>query len=442
MEELQQIFQSLVEAIGNADGGDFKVDLRAERSHFCRFNRGRVRQNGLVWDGELCLKLIDRDREIVARLPFTEDYDYNLAVVLAQLPQLHRDLAEVPPSPYVVVPQNYGSRVSVSKGVLLEESEVIEAVLSPLGGLDFCGFYGAGEIVRGHGNSAGQLDWFAMENFVLDYSIFAEGDASDRAVKDIYSGQVWCEQIYRQQVQQAQAWLQKLTLPGHRLCSGEYRAYLAPAAIAEILELMNDSASEAALQQKRSPLLPLRAGRELSAQFNLQENFALGHVPQFNFQREPVPAVLPIIEGGKLVNTLVSARSGLEYDRLANSDLDSERWQSPQLLPGKLLESEILSCLGTGIYISNLHYLNWSDLLNGCFTGMTRYACFWVEGGEIVAPISNLRFDDSIYRCFGDRLIDLTSTAKFIPDVSTYERRALGGVEVPGILLEGLRFTL
>ncbi len=42
----------------------------------------------------------------------------------------------------------------------------------------------------------------------------------------------------------------------------------------------------------------------------------------------------------------------------------------------------------------------------GEITGMTRYACFWVEKGEIVAPIENLRFDDYLYRFLGEGLID------------------------------------
>jgi len=43
--------------------------------------------------------------------------------------------------------------------------------------------------------------------------------------------------------------------------------------------------------------------------------------------------------------------------------------------------------LGTGIYVSNLHYLNYSDRQACRMTGMTRFACFWVENGELVAPI-------------------------------------------------------
>ena len=49
--------------------------------------------------------------------------------------------------------------------------------------------------------------------------------------------------------------------------------------------------------------------------------------------------------------------------------------------------------IDTGLYLGNLHYLNWSDNIGGRITGMTRYACFWVEDGEIVAPIENMRFE-------------------------------------------------
>jgi predicted Zn-dependent protease len=89
-----------------------------------------------------------------------------------------------------------------------------------------------------------------------------------------------------------------------------------------------------------------------------------------------------------------------------------------------------------------LHYLNWSDRPNGRVTGMTRYACFWVEDGAIVAPIENLRFDDSIYRCFGEQLVALTDTAVVIPEVGTYDHRSLGGMWVPGAIVDDFVYTL
>ena len=71
------------------------------------------------------------------------------------------------------------------------------------------------------------------------------------------------------------------------------------------------------------------------------------------------------------------------------------------MAPGGLGREAIFKELGTGIYLSNLHYLNWSDSFEGRITGMTRYACLWVENGRIIGPIETMRWDDSIYRLFG-----------------------------------------
>ena len=73
---------------------------------------------------------------------------------------------------------------------------------------------------------------------------------------------------------------------------------------------------------------------------------------------------------------------------------------------------------------------------------MTRYACFWVENGEIVAPIENLRFDDSLYQFWGENLVALTNVQEFIPDVGTYEHRSLGGTWVPGMIVDNFTYTL
>jgi len=109
---------------------------------------------------------------------------------------------------------------------------------------------------------------------------------------------------------------------------------------------------------------------------------------------------------------------------------------------GDLAPSDVLSALDTGLFLSNLHYLNWSDRTNARITGMTRYACFWVENGKLSAPIKNLRFDDSVYSFFGDNLERLTSHAEFIASTDTYGQRSLGGISAPGLLVKNFTFTL
>jgi predicted Zn-dependent protease len=73
---------------------------------------------------------------------------------------------------------------------------------------------------------------------------------------------------------------------------------------------------------------------------------------------------------------------------------------------------------------------------------MTRFATFWVEGGRIVAPVSPLRFDDSIFRMLGENLVDLTTERELLLDPSTYGERSTASARLPGALLRGLRFTL
>ena len=109
---------------------------------------------------------------------------------------------------------------------------------------------------------------------------------------------------------------------------------------------------------------------------------------------------------------------------------------------GTLPATDVLKALGTGIYISDLHYLNYSDRQACRMTGMTRFACFWVEDGHLVAPISVMRFDDSLLRMFGSGLMALTQTPELVPDSATYGERHLRSVTAPGALVEAFRFTL
>jgi predicted Zn-dependent protease len=174
----------------------------------------------------------------------------------------------------------------------------------------------------------------------------------------------------------------------------------------------------------------------------LSEDFRGGEVPRFNDEGSLAPDVLEIISEGSLKNSLVSGRSSLEYKVPSNGAVESEMLRSPSLGGGNLEEKDILPSLHEGLYVSNLHYLNWSDQPEGRITGMTRYACFWVENAKLKQPIENLRFDDSIFRLFGTELADLTKKRLSIPDVSTYGSRSLGNTWVPGALISKMRFTL
>jgi predicted Zn-dependent protease len=182
--------------------------------------------------------------------------------------------------------------------------------------------------------------------------------------------------------------------------------------------------------------------RTLSNLFTLSEDFSLGLVPRFNDAGEVAASHLSLIEQGSFKNFLISSRTANEYNLVTNFSSEGEGMRSPIINTGNLSQQDILKELNTGLYISDLHYLNWSDRETSRVTGMTRYACFWVENGEIIAPIQDLRFDESFYNIFGDALVDLTDFSEITPETNTYSERSIGGVKTPGILLSQFTFTL
>ena len=103
---------------------------------------------------------------------------------------------------------------------------------------------------------------------------------------------------------------------------------------------------------------------------------------------------------------------------------------------------DVLAALDTGIYVNNVWYLNYSDRTSSRITGMTRFATLWVENGAIRAPLNVMRFDETIYRMFGDNLLALTNEREFLMDSSTYRRRSTASSRVPGALVRQFAFTL
>ncbi|MEB3291704.1 MAG: metallopeptidase TldD-related protein [Synechococcales bacterium] len=419
----------------------FTLTLVAEESLFTRFNQAKVRQTGLVQDATLRLTWMRDQRSSYQEFPLTGDWNFDRDLLQKALEALRWELPQLPENPYLVFPQGQGSSREVHQGKLLAPSRVAAHLLPVVSELDFVGIYAAGLAVRAYADSQGQFHWFATETYSLDYSLFTPEGA---AVKGTLAGSHWDQASYIAKVQESRNQLKRLAQPAKRIERGQYRTYLAPTAIAEMLYMLSwGGVSEADLQQGNSCLAMLRQGdKHLSPKFNLRENFQHGLVPRFNEFGEMAPLLLPIIQSGELVNSLISSKTAKEYGLVANGAEAGENLRSPDIAPGNLSHHAILQTLDRGLYLSNLHYLNWSDRPKGRMTGMTRYACFWVEDGEIVAPIENLRFDDSFYRFWGDQLIGLTDKQEWVPEVGTYGNRSLGGFWTPGMLVEDFTYTL
>ena len=440
---LEVSFNRLIEnlLIKKAESEQFTVRLSSERSQFTRFNHAKVRQTGCVADGWIELTLMADQRSSVRQFPFTGNWELDWQLAYPALQELRDELILLPIDPYLVLPSGTNTSREVHSGNLLAAEAVVPTVLELVAELDFTGIYAGGIVIKAYGDSSGQKHWFATDSFTLDYSLFS---TSGQAVKGTFAGSDWDKSVYIAKISEAKKQLELLARPIKELPRGQYKTYFAPAAVADLLVMLSWGAiSEADIQQGNSALAALsRREKQLSTAFSLKENFQRGLVPRFNELGEMAAPELPVIAKGRLVNTLVNSRTAKEYQKKDNGANGSETLRAPEVSPGNLVFEQILPRLDTGLYLSNLHYLNWSDRHTGRITGMTRYACFWVENGEIIAPIENLRFDESLYRFWGENLVDLTDFQEFIPEVGTYESRQLGGSLVPGMLVEDFTYTL
>jgi predicted Zn-dependent protease len=316
----------------------------------------------------------------------------------------------------------------------------VRQVTTSAQGVDFVGFYAAGTIYRGFASSLGARNWHEVDTFNFDWSVHLQGD---KAVKDGYAGFDWDAGIFEAKLADSAQRLTLMREPARTLDPGEYRAYLAPRAVEEITGLLQWGGFSARSRATRqSPLLRMELGERLSPKVTLTENIAEGVAPSFQEDGFVRPPSVKLIVDGALGDPLTSPRSAREYALQPNGANARETPEALDLSAGALGESDVLGALDTGLYIGNLWYLNFSDRPAARMTGMTRFATFWVERGRIVAPITPMRFDDTLYRMLGLELVDFTRSRELLLSTSTYDERSTASSRLPGALLRSLRFTL
>ncbi len=420
-------------------GETLLCNLSAERSDFVRFTKALVRQAGSVEQRYLSLRLVRSQRQASASIALAGSSD-DLDLATATLGKLRDALGDLPPDPWLLINETPRSTTAERRGTIVPAEEVLEQAMRFARERDLVGIYAGGTLYRGFANSRGQRNWHEVDNFNFDWSLYRQGD---QAVKTSYADFGWNPVSFAAKMQQAADQLDLLALARKTIEPGDYRAYLTPRALVDVMGLLSwGGFSARARQTKQSPLLRMQEGASLAPQITLTENIGEGAAPAFQSEGFVRPPVVPLIQNGRLGEPLISPRSAKEYGLVTNGANGSESPESLDLAAGTLAEADALKALDTGLYVSNLWYLNFSDRPAGRLTGMTRFASFWVEKGKIAAPITPMRFDDSVYRMLGETLVDLTRERELLPDPSTYGERQTSSARLPGALLKGLRFTL
>jgi predicted Zn-dependent protease len=439
---MQSHFFGLVDALKtNLQGSEVLLaSISGERSDFIRFNKSLVRQAGSVAQDYLTLELVRGQRHSAAVLSIAGG-EGDLAQARESIATLRASLDHLPDDPYMLYATEVHSTEQIGGSELPDSSDVLDAALAAGEGRDLVGIHAQGEVYEGFANSLGQRNWFSTHSFQLDWSFYLQ---KDKAVKCNYAGFKWNQADFQRKVDWAVAQLEVLARPAKTIAPGGYRAYLAPSALREYVEMIcYGGFGLKAHRTKTTPLLKMvEEGAALSPAVTLVENTEEGISPNFQSAGFVKPPSVKLVEKGRLASALVSPRSAKEYGVPANGASAGESPSSLDLAAGDVPLEEVPARLGEGVYVNSLWYLNFSDRPAGRLTGMTRFATFWVEGGKIVAPLNVMRFDDTVYHVLGQKLEGLTRERDFLVSTSTYGGRSTASVRLPGALLSELAMTL
>ena len=417
------------------------LNFDAEQTDFVRFNHAKIRQAGNVDQATLTLSLVHKKKSLNSVIRLSLDYQKDSVLLLRTLYYLRREIPELPQDPYLMYERNLNSFDRETKNKSLDSFNITDSILQGCHSLDMVGILSTGAIMKGFSNSLGQFNWHESQSFNFDWSMYTD---TGKAIKQNYSDQVWDQNIFSSLLEESKQKLQVIDNKEQTIQPGEYRVYLSPSALNEIVDMLSwGGFSYKANKIGSSPLhLMMKGEKKLNKIVSFTEDLSNGISPKFHSDGFIKPDTTELIINGEYKSSLISPRSALEYSVNHNA---AEYYESPvsiNLKEGVISNDNILATLKDGIYISNLWYLNFSDLNNGRITGLTRFGCFKVSNGEYQGPINTMRFDETVYNIFGDKLIGLTNNKQLLIDSSTYEERSTHSSTIPGAIVEDFKMTL
>ena len=417
------------------------LNFDAEQTDFVRFNHAKIRQAGNVDQATLTLSLVYKRKSLNSVIRLGLDYQKDSVLLLRTLYYLRREIPELPHDPYLMYERNLNSFDRETKNKSLDSFNITDSILQGCHSLDMVGILSSGAIMKGFSNSLGQFNWHESQSFNFDWSMYTD---TGKAIKQNYSDQVWDQNIFSSLLEESKQKLQVIDNKEQTIQPGEYRVYLSPSALNEIVDMLSwGGFSYKANKIGSSPLhLMMKGEKKLNKIVSFTEDLTNGISPKFHSDGFIKPDTTELIINGEYKSSLISPRSALEYSVNHNA---AEYYESPvsiNLKEGVISNDNILATLKDGIYISNLWYLNFSDLNNGRITGLTRFGCFKVSNGEYQGPINTMRFDETVYNIFGDKLIGLTNNKQLLIDSSTYEERSTHSSTIPGAIVEDFKMTL
>ncbi len=182
-----------------------------------------------------------------------------------------------------------------------------------------------------------------------------------------------------------------------KLDAGHYTVVLAPLASAEFAGSFVSLLDARAADEGRSAFAKKGGGtREKEKLVNelvtIRSDWSAAEAPGLPFDAEGLP-LKPITWVDKGVLTLLPAN---RYWAQKQSRLATNYPSAYVMDKGASSHEALIKGVKRGVLISRFWYTRWLDEETAMLTGLTRDGTFLIENGEIVGPINNFRFNQSV----------------------------------------------
>ncbi len=232
--------------------------------------------------------------------------------------------------------------------------------------------------------------------------------------------------------------LKNACLPVTDMPAGEYEVILAPYALLEFLTYLGYGMSAASLDQGSS-YFEGRLGQSV-----FPDSVSLDSDPlhprliriPYNGDGHIAPR-LPLVEKGVFRNFTVSHYYAHKMKMAKNGSVGVK---ALVMHPGTSSLEKMISGVKQGLYISNLHYMNFINEKETSVTGITRDGTFLIENGRITKVVNNLRYTLKISDVL-DNIREIEDRQYVVPVSSNYNDFNLSSGLVPHIRTGGFRIS-
>jgi predicted Zn-dependent protease len=178
---------------------------------------------------------------------------------------------------------------------------------------------------------------------------------------------------------------------------GQYTVLLEPSAAGELLRYLMWALDARAVDEGRSWLSGTAGQSNLGAQLldarvTITSDPADTHAPSPTFDREGVPHERTVWVENGVVKTLACSRYWAQKTGRMNRPAPA----ALMMAGGATSLEEMIRATPRGILVTRVWYTNMLDPQTLLLTGLTRDGNFLIENGEIVGPVRNFRFNESL----------------------------------------------